>query len=186
MAKKKEHKKSSSILAANLRNWRKIYGESLEDVADALHLGRSTVAAYETGERGVPQDLLYAYANHFMVSVEDLMYGGQSEVKVRYDDENIFYKKIDVFFPIKECKIENDHYKRACQLHKEIYDLAKKRDPHAFYMGEECEDEYINAMEDSAAEEAAVANYIALLFVLLQGLISTSEIVKTKPAIPTA
>ena len=55
MANQKNRKKASqTVLGANLRSWRKAYDLRMEDVAEALGIGRSTVSAYETGKREVP------------------------------------------------------------------------------------------------------------------------------------
>ena len=136
MANKKQVKKRpSSVLGANLRNWRRAYGESLEDVAEALNLARSTVASHETGEREPSKDTLTAYANHFMIPVEILMHGSPVEIKTNLNSASFFKKNIGVFFSIFEYEpaLYNEHYKRACRFHKEMYERAKQEDKNAFY-----------------------------------------------------
>ena len=55
-----------------------------------------------------------------------LMYGEPADFRANLDLK-LFANNIDIIFPIIECDIENEHYRRACRIHKEIYELIKQQ-----------------------------------------------------------
>lgn len=186
MIENKSSKRQRTLLGNNIRAIRKAYGVRLEDVAEAINVSRSTIGAYETGEREPPKETLAALAKYYMIPVDLLLQGTLCETKV---DEKKICKLITnnliVLFPIfdSEKALDNDHFRRAIKIQKEMYKLAAEGNKTPFYNIDQCFDEYEKAEEDKTIEKTVVANYLALSFAIAMFVVPNSEIVETKPAL---
>ena len=64
-----------SGLAENIKVLREAYGESQTDLANVIHVGKSTICQYETGQRTPNLFMTMAIAHHYRLTVERLIYG---------------------------------------------------------------------------------------------------------------
>lgn len=60
-------------LAANIRYLRAIYGYTQSEIADILHISRSTYALLENGKAVPSTDTIFALADFYQIQVELLM-----------------------------------------------------------------------------------------------------------------
>jgi DNA-binding XRE family transcriptional regulator len=65
-------------LNERLRALRKASGKNQGDVAEAVHVLRSTYQAYEDGRARPPLDIIIAIAQHFGVTIEELVKGNMA------------------------------------------------------------------------------------------------------------
>lgn len=64
-----------NYLASNLKHLRKSYGETQEELANALHLEKSTISQYENGSRKPNDDeILKSIAKRYGVTMDSLLY----------------------------------------------------------------------------------------------------------------
>ncbi len=98
---------------------------------------------------------------------------------------NWFWDNIDICIPIIETSnaLKNEHFKKACEYHQEMYDKLKSGDMDGLDKMEVCWDEYIEAFDDKENEIETAANFIALYYLLLIVVKSMYSISKDKPAI---
>lgn len=147
-------------LGANIRSLRKAYGETQEELGAVLHIEKNTVSYYENGKREPNKDMLTEIANHFMVSVEELMYCDLSGIGSITVDENAFWKNIDIVLPIvlSDEALENDHFKKAYKIHRNFYDELHKISIDGMDHLDVCFDEYLEALNDDKIRPEASAN----------------------------
>ncbi len=174
-------------LGNNIRSLRNAYGESQEKLGEVIYVGKNTVSYYEQGKREPSKEIVALIAEHFMVSVDELLFSDFSDIgKITYDYKS-FWKNIETIFPIisPNKAIENEHFKRAYKHHKELYDKL-----HSIPLnGSGCLDclflsgeEYFDAINDDEIRLETAANYLALWYLL--NAILTSPIDLSKKVAP--
>ncbi len=155
---------NNSKLAANIRSLRKIYGETQEKLAEILNVSKSSVSMFETQDRYIDIEYIEKIAKHYMIPVEELMYGDFSDIGKISIDETIFNQHINELFPILVCKaaLENKHFKKAYEHQKGFYDAYKSLD--SDWVEKACisMEEYIDAYEDEAIKTEVSANFLGL------------------------
>lgn len=80
-----------NYLATNLKHLRKSYGETQEELANALHLEKSTISQYENGSRKPDEEILKRIAKRYGVTMDLLLYEDLSSVP----DMLAYYSNID-------------------------------------------------------------------------------------------
>lgn len=63
----------NQLLSAKLKELRKVYNYTQDDVASALGVVRQTYSHYETGKRTPDSEALYKLAGLYNISVDDLL-----------------------------------------------------------------------------------------------------------------
>ena len=63
-----------NYLPSNLKHLRKSYGETQEELANALHLEKSTISQYENGSRKPDEEILKGIAKRYGVTMDLLLY----------------------------------------------------------------------------------------------------------------
>lgn len=80
-----------NYLASNLKRLRKSYGETQEELANALHLEKSTISQYENGSRKPDEEILKGIAKRYGVTIDSLLYEDLSF----FPDITAYYSNID-------------------------------------------------------------------------------------------
>ena len=91
-------------LGKNIRSLRNAYGETLEQLGEAIHAAKNTVSNYETGKRKLGRETIIAISRHYMISVEELMNSDLTSIPKPAFDKDAFWKNIDIIFPIVSSK----------------------------------------------------------------------------------
>ena len=173
-------------LGANIRALRIAYGLTQEQLGEAIFVEKNSVSYYETGKREPNKDTLAAIANHFMISVEELLnddFTGINEILI---DETAMWKNIGILFPIVSSRqaIENQHFKKAFDLHKAFYEELNKVNLDVFgaLEIEYILDGYDEAVEVDEIKAEAAANLIAINLLLMVLIKWGGDFSKNKPA----
>ena len=58
----------------NIRWLRKLYGETQEELAQAIYVQKNTISQYESGSREPDREKLQAIADHYMIPVDRLVF----------------------------------------------------------------------------------------------------------------
>lgn len=169
----------------NIRYLRKAYGESQEKLGKAIGVSKTAITNYEKGIRHLSRDVLIAIANHYMITLEDLVTTDYSPLGKIQIDSLWFYENIELFFPIAFTKesLENANFKKAYDIHRKCYkQFYSEHDPSALEPLFDCVDYYIDAMEDESSIAESAANIIGLFYLLLMGLKGTMLVMHNRPA----
>ena len=67
-------------LGQNIRELRHSWGESLLDLSLVLNKNTSTISQWESGKRTPNNEILYQIANHYKVTVDELLNGDFSDL----------------------------------------------------------------------------------------------------------
>ena len=115
-------------LGANIRSLRIAYGETQEQLGEAIYVEKNTVSYYENGKREPNKETLTAIANHFMVSVGELLHCDLTAVRTITVDKDAFWENIDIILPIvsSEKALTNENFKKAFDAHKAFYEELHK------------------------------------------------------------
>lgn len=163
-------------IGSNIRSLRKAFGESQEKIAEILNISKSAISFYENGQRMPTIDNLTAIANHFMVSLEELVNSDFSGSRHIDADPYDFFYNIDNILPIvlSDTAIENDHFKKAYDAHREFYGNLRKNAKYVIfhinlYVDQFISicDEYLAAFDDKKSKLEAAINLIATLDFML-------------------
>lgn len=167
-------------LGANIRSLRIAYGETQEQLGEAIFVEKNTISYYENGKREPNKATLTAIANHYMVSVGELLYSDLTEIGKITVDPNAFWKNIDIILPIisSEKALSNEDFKKAFDAHKEFYDQLHKVSMEGIDKIDICEEGYQVAVEDDEMKAEAAANFIALWFLVIVVIKATPELLK--------
>lgn len=171
-------------LGANIRSLRTAYGETQEQLGEAIFVEKNTVSFYENGKREPNKETLTAIANHYVVSVEELLYSDLTGIGPIIVDQYAFNKNIDIIFPIisSEKALSNDNFKKAFNAHKELYNQLHKGSFDGFGNGDVCEEGYRAALEDNEIRAEVAANILALLCLIMALFKNIPETLRNKPA----
>ena len=171
-------------LGANIRSLRIAYGETQEQLGEAIYVEKNTVSYYENGKREPNKETLTAIANHFMVSVGELLHCDLTAVRTITVDKDAFWENIDIILPIvsSEKALTNENFKKAFDAHKAFYEELHKVSMDGIDNVDVCIDGYLEAVEDDEIEAEAAANFIALWYLLMMSMKAAPTIMKNKPA----
>lgn len=171
-------------LGANIRSLRMAYGETQEQLGEAIFVEKNTVSNYENGKREPKKETLAAIAKHYTVSVGELLYSDLTGVGIITVDQNAFWKNVDAIFPLisSEKALSNENFRKAFDAHKEFYDQLHKHSLDGIDKLDICEEGYQAAMEDDDIEGEAAANIIALWYLIMMFIKVVPESLKNQPA----
>ena len=179
-------------LRKNIRCLRVAFGESQEKLADSINVSKSAMSMYETGERDIDKDILRAIAEHYGVSVEELLTDDLGEIgEVLFSiNPYVFGEEIDVILPIAATKaaLQNRHFGKANSIHHAVFDkfrryvVEKKGDIDVIDDLAVCVDEYIEAYNYEESREVSAANLVCLWFWFLNFVRNGPRVVEKKPA----
>lgn len=130
-------------LGNNIRSLRNAYGDTQQDLAKAVGVSRNSISYYENKGRRDPE-IISAIAKRYMVSVYELQYCDFTGLKeITYDNED-FFKKFDIIFPIisSEKAFKDVDFKKAYHLHIKIYSEIKANNQEAIADLLDCLDLY--------------------------------------------
>ncbi|MCM1233072.1 MAG: helix-turn-helix domain-containing protein [Ruminococcus flavefaciens] len=170
------------MLGNNIRCLRIAYGETQEQLGDAINVAKNTVSSYEKGRTEPDKDILSLIAEHYMVSVEELLSYDFSRLDKIIINQNRFWEQIDVVFPIisSENAIKNEHFKKAYYMHREFFSELQKQNLDNIDNGKICFEEYMDAFDDENSREEAAANLTGLWY-LWRMIILTPKVMKNQP-----
>ena len=171
-------------LGANIRSLRMAYGETQEQLGEAIFVEKNTISYYENGKREPNKETLKAIAEHYSASVGELLYSDLTGIGKITVDPNAFWKNIDIFLPIisSEKALTNENFKKAFDAHKEFYDQLHKVSMEGIDKIDICFEGYQAAVENDEIKAEAAANFIALWFLVMVVLKATPDLFKIKPA----
>ena len=87
-------------LGNNIKSLRKAFGETQDDLGFILGVNNNTISQYENGKNIPKDDYLMLIANHYLVSVEELVTGDFSDMEDICVDTDLFLKRIYLLFPV--------------------------------------------------------------------------------------
>lgn len=171
-------------LGANIRSLRVAYGETQEQLGLAIYVEKNTVSYYENGKREPSKETLFAIANHYMVSVEELLHSDLTSIGTITVDKDAFWKNIDIILPIvsSEKALDNENFKKAYDAHKDFYEHLHKVSIDGIDNLDICFDGYLAAVKDDDIEAESAANFIALWYLLMMSMKAAPVIMKNQPA----
>ena len=169
----------------NIRALRNAFGETQQELGDAVGVVDSTIANYEKGLRQADHETLTAISRHYSITVDDLMHSDFTTIGKISFDYTYTWKNIDKILPIIESEqaLEDDYFRRANKYHHEMYDLLKKDDDHAFNVYDQCMDQYFKAANNEDITAEVSANMLSIIFIMLSALKMVPIVLKTKPAL---
>lgn len=171
-------------LGNNIRCLRVAYGETQEQLGDAIGVEKNTVSSYEKGRTEPNKKILSLIAAHYMISVEELLsYDFSGMDKITFN-QNEFWEQIDVILPVtsSENAIKNEHFKKAYSIHRKFFDELQKQKLDNIAKAMICFEEYINAFDDENSREEAAANFIGLWYLLMVMIKLVPKVMKNKTA----
>ncbi len=173
-------------IGKNIRGLRLAHGESQEKLGEAIGVSKTAITNYEKGSRELSRTLLVAIADHYMVTIEDLINTDYSKLKKIDVNYSWFWKHIEMIFPIafSDDANKNSHFKEAHNIQQKCYDLFHTNQENAAFTSLfDCIDGYMEALEDEISEVESAANLIGLYFLMIIGLKSTSLLLHDQPAL---
>ena len=171
-------------LGNNIRCLRVAYGETQEQLGDAIGVEKNTVSSYEKGRTEPNKKILSLIAAHYMISVEELLsYDFSGMDKITFN-QNEFWEQIDVILPVtsSENAIKNEHFKKAYSIHRKFFDELQKQKLDNIDKAMICFEEYIDAFDDENSREEAAANFIGLWYLLMVMIKLVPKVMKNKTA----
>ena len=176
----------NNLFGKNIRALRNQFKESQQELADILNVVKTTISNYENGKRDPDWNMLNNIANHYLVSVDDIV--NKRLYNIRLDDSvfdmetqsTIFLK----FFPIVSSKkAENNiHFVRALKKHNDIYSRAEKQDMSELIDVIDCIDGYLQAMDDDDSSVDACSNILGIYCLLYYMFVSAPQFINENSA----
>lgn len=163
-------------LGANIRSLRKAYGETQEQLGQAIGgYEKNAISYYENGQREPSKDVLVKIATHYLVSLEELLNSDLTSIRPVTISKDSFIKNLDYIFPIvsSERALKNDAFRKAYDAHKALYHELHQGSFDALDMLDKSIDGYFDAVDDDQVKAEAAANFLALWY-LLMGIIRVS------------
>jgi len=151
----------------NIKKLRQAYGESQQNLADAIHVSPSAIANYEKGDRVVDIQKLQAIALRYRYPVEQLIRISMSPRKQK--SNFIVSKKITemfkTIFPLfcSEKALEDSSFKRAYKYNIKIWEAIDRGVEPEHEDIERCLDSYYISLEESQKTES-IANLLSMFF----------------------
>lgn len=161
-----------SHFAANLRCLRKSWGESQLDLATALYVGVSTISQYETGKRSPDKVTLQQIAEHYRVTVDDLLLGDLTDLPSMVDifvnlklNQKDHHRAAFELFPIFRSRAsqKDEQFEEAIIIHQNYYSQTSANDSVSDADVDQLFYTYFDLVEKDQEIEV-VANLLSLLF----------------------
>ena len=153
----------------NIKCLREVYGETLQDLMNAIGAGSTgTISDYESGKRIPGRDTLLYIAKHYGVTEHELIHGDFSNLsafslsEVEINDGAFVLEHI---LPIVTSSraMENPSFRMAYKLHKCLFQILIKGHNFSNELSSYCVKLYMQA--DSEGVPEAVANRLWWLFI---------------------
>ena len=162
------------MLGNNLKILRDYYGESQEELAEKIGVAPATISHWESSFRKPKEKNLKSIAQHYGISVEELIKGDMSKcerIPIKYNKQS-HIKYIETMFPIIGTKelLEDTHLQKGNRFYTMILQKCKEnKDIDENYFRIAC-DEYYASWEKNENVEA-VANLLSLFFLIISNQI---------------
>lgn len=171
-------------LGINIRCLRVAYGETQEQLGNAINVAKNTISSYEKGRTEPDKDVLSLIAVHYMISVEELLSCDFSEIDKITFNQNKFWEQIDVILPVtsSENAIKNEHFNKAYSVHRKFFDELQKQRLDNIDKAIICFREYFDAFDDENSREEAAANFIGLWYLLMLMIKLVPKVIKDQSA----
>ena len=169
---------SRNILGKNIETLRKFYGETLEQLGEAVFLSKTAIKNYESGDRTPDVGKTEAIAHHYGQTVENLLTGDYAEIfeAMRNLPEPEVPQETTSRLAHPEAGETNTHFKigRMTILYVSWY--HKKLKDKIFSYLDMAMSDFLKA-EQEGIPEAAV-NYLYVVFLKIQYLLIGGELEK--------
>lgn len=164
----KDNDSKENMLGRNIQHLRKMHGETLTELGDAVYLGNTTIKNYESGERDPKPQILAALAKHYGKTVDELINTdltelGKQEFAIEGPKAMVELWKVMVPLSSSEKALENTSFKKGFEKCCSILDSFSKNDPVMGHVISDCFELFTQAVEEDDLPEAA-ANMMWLLF----------------------
>ena len=152
-------------LARNIWSLRNAFGETEEDLGAVLGFGKSAINHYETGRNKPKAAVLTKIAEHYMVSVGELLNNDFSGLlKVNPDSEKL-KSSIRVILPIvrTDSAMRDKAFIKGFEAHRSMYECFSEKNSdidHIEALGDNAFEAYLEVGDE--AEDASAANLLAL------------------------
>lgn len=173
---------NSKQLSENIKNLRKYYGESQEELAYAIGAGEKTaVSNYERGVHMPKRDIIFAIAKHYRITADDLINKKFDDLTPipdkEFGDTEYIEQEITKLFPtvITENALKQNEFKKAHALQEKIVEQIKQN--YIDYSNcEKCLELYKKSAESKCIE--GMANFVGsnLLIIFSLSLITSKHI----------
>lgn len=172
---------SINRLGNNIRALRNAFGETQEMLGEAIHAEKNTISNYEKGNRAPDRETIVLIAQHYSVSVEELLHSDLSGISKITIDRFAFWKNVDIVFPI--FSVEESHadnsFRRAYKAHSNLLTQMKKNSFEGFEELDKIIEGYWDAYENENIKYEAAANFIGIWY-LLVALFQLSSLALTR------
>lgn len=172
----------SKQLSENIKNLRKYFGESQEELAAAVGAGEKTaVSNYERGIHMPKRDVLFAIAKHYRITADDLIYKKFDDLTPipdkKFGDTEYVRQELTKLFPtiLTEGALKQNDFTKAHALQEKIVEQIKQN--YIDYSDcEMCLELYKKSAESKCLE--GMANFIGnnLLIIFSLSLITSKYI----------
>lgn len=154
-------------LGMNIKELRRAFGESQQELGNAIGLTSTAIANYENGDRTPDLQKLQLIAAHYGYPVDQLIRDNFSDLQtMSYPTLKKVMEMTNVIFPIccSDKALEDSNFKKGYDYTLKIWDAIKKGDTPMKGMVDVCWESYLKSAEELETIES-VANMLALLFV---------------------
>ena len=164
----KDNESKENMLGRNIQHLRKMHGETLAELGDAVYLGNTTIKNYESGEPDPKPQILAALAKHYGKTVDELINTdltelGKQDFAIEGPKAMVELWKVMVPLSSSEKALENISFKKGYEKCCTILDSFSKNDPVMGHVISDCFELFSQAAEEDDLPEA-VANMMWLLF----------------------
>ncbi len=152
-------------LSTNIRALRKFYGESQEELGLALECAKNTISSYETGQREPNHDVMNRLADHFQITVEELLHQDYSSIAQSSWNYSAYTRHIQSIVPSIQTTraLENKQFRRAYESHQALLRQIQKNGSVEVTSINKCLNEYsIVPAEDNDLSTVVIINTIGL------------------------
>lgn len=158
---------NDNLLGKNIQHLRKMYGETLSELGDAVFLGNTTIKNYESGTRDPKPQLLAAIAKHYGKTVDELMHTDLSELgEMDFSLHGItqFIDLWKIMIPLfkSDEAMKNEDFRKAYNKCTSILDSFSRNEAVMGHVWSDCFELFLSAAEAEVPE--AVANLFWLVF----------------------
>ena len=171
-------------LGSNIRSLRRAYGETQEELGIILNVEKNAISNYEKGIRQPNNDLLGKMAEHFCITVEELLQSDLSSIgEIQYDN-NAFLKEISTTLPIfsSEQAMKNETFCKAYKAHKKMYDLLSIGCLDEFDNIDICLEGYLDCENIFTIRYESISNFISLYYLIML-LFSSARVFNNQSAL---
>ncbi len=174
-------------ISTNIRWLRRLYGETQEELAQAIYVQKNTVSQYESGNREPDREKLQAIADHYLIPVERLIFSDMSWISEMQQNKLGFQDYIGVMLPAVSSQkaMQNINFRRAHASQSDLYNWFRKDTKGVIDVMDICAaciEDYQEAAEDDDIKAEAAANIIAVVYLLLLEIKLTALFIKERPA----